>query len=125
MRANFIFGFVLFLFLSFGNVLAHSNAGNGNADVAARDLLEVDNLSFEAREFNDFDSSLERREMTELTTRELYEELNRRVVLIGSRMRCHLCGRMIPNWDIIVDGPRKALNAPYQHGYRVGRLQSN
>ncbi|TFK26078.1 hypothetical protein FA15DRAFT_734246 [Coprinopsis marcescibilis] len=83
MRYNFIFGFVLFLFFSAGNVLAHSR-GAGNAEIAARGLLNVvDKMSVGAREFDDIEDYLTRRDLLEdLTTRELYEELNRRVILI-------------------------------------------
>ncbi|TFK26077.1 hypothetical protein FA15DRAFT_755383 [Coprinopsis marcescibilis] len=107
MRYNFIFGFVLFLFMSVGNVLAHSR-GAVNAEVAARGLLNVvDKMSVGARQFDDIEDYLDRRELLEdLTTRELYEELNRRVILYpggpnSTKMRCDLCGNMIPTKDIV------------------------
>ncbi|TFK19024.1 hypothetical protein FA15DRAFT_709347 [Coprinopsis marcescibilis] len=112
MRYNIFLSCILFFILSIGNVLAYTY-GVDQGVVAARDLVD-DNMSFEAREFDAgaYDDMLDRRGIiSQLTTRELFEELEVRVNRnkpqkpgpIGkyTKMRCDLCGRMIDTALII------------------------
>ncbi|TFK19019.1 hypothetical protein FA15DRAFT_224857 [Coprinopsis marcescibilis] len=107
MCSTFIFRFVVLFLICVGNVLGHSR-GADYSDVVARGLLNiVDEMALEARQWQFYDWLERREQLEDLTTRELYEELNRRVVIASggpkeTKMRCDVCKQMIPTMDIVV-----------------------